>query len=47
MTNGMYELTILPKDCKGVGCKWMFRIMRDALDQIVRLKVKLVAKEYS
>jgi histone deacetylase 1/2 len=33
-----------PKDHKSVGCKWVFRIKKDAWSEIVRYKAWLVAK---
>jgi len=47
MANGTWESVPLPKDCKGVGCKWVFRTKRDASGHIVRHKARLVAKGYS
>ena len=31
MGKGTWELATLPKDCKSVGCKWVFCIKKDAL----------------
>ncbi len=47
MANDTWELVPLPKDCKSVGCKWVFSTKRDASGHIVRHKDKLVAKGYS
>jgi hypothetical protein len=47
MANGTWELVPLPKECKSVGCKWVFRTKRDASGHIVRHKARLVAKGYS
>jgi histone deacetylase 1/2 len=46
MANGTWELVPLPKDHKSVGCKWVFRIKKDASGHIVRHKARLVAKGY-
>jgi hypothetical protein len=46
MANGTWELVLLPKDRKSVGCKWVFRTKRDASSHIVRHKARLVAKGY-
>ena len=47
MANNTWELTMLPKGRKNVGCKWMFRTKKDALGKIVRYKTRLVANRYS
>jgi len=47
MANGTWELVLLPKDRKSVGCKWLFCTKRDALGHIVKHKARLVAKGYS
>jgi len=47
MANGTWELSVLPKGRKSVGCKWVFRTKRDASGEIVRHKARLVAKGYS
>ena len=40
-------MTNVQNDQNSVGCKWVFRIKRDASDEIFRCKVWLVGKEYS
>ena len=47
MGNGIWKLTNFPKDCKNVGCKWMFHTKNDALGEIIRDMAKLVVKGYS
>ena len=47
MANGTWELAPLPKDCKSVGCKWVFLTKKDASGHVVRYKARLVAKGYS
>ena len=47
MANGTWKLTPLPKNHQSVGCKWVFRIKRDASRNVVRYKARLVAKGYS
>ena len=44
--NGTWKLTKIPKDCKSVGCKWMFHTKKDVLNNIVRYKTQLIAKGY-
>ena len=45
--NGTWRLVDLPKDRKAVGCKWIFRIKRDAQGNIKTWKARLVAKGYA
>jgi len=45
--NGVWNLVELPKDCKRVGCKWVFKTKRDSYGNIERYKAKLVAKEFT
>ena len=47
MANITWELTKFFKDCKSVGCKWMFCLKKNALGQIVRYNAWLVLEEYS
>ena len=47
LANGTWELTTLPKGCKAVGCKWVIKTKRDAAGEIVRHKVRLVARGFS
>ena len=37
----------LPKGCKLIGCKWVFKTKRDSKGQVERYNVRLVAKDYS
>ena len=46
MANGTWELTNNPKDRKIVGCKWVFRTKKDALSEIIRYRMQLIAMEY-
>ena len=45
--NGVWELVKLPKGCKRVGCKWVFKTKRDSHDNFERYKTRLVAKEFT
>lgn len=47
MENGTWELVPLPDGRKAVGCKWVYRIKRDANGNIKTWKARLVAKGYS
>ena len=46
MANEMCELTILLRDCKNVGCEWVFRTTKDALGQNVICKARFLVKRY-
>jgi Reverse transcriptase (RNA-dependent DNA polymerase) len=45
--NKAFALCDLPPRRKCIGCKWVFKIKRDALDRFERLRARLVAKGYS
>ena len=45
--NGVWELVQLPKGCKAIGCKWVFKTKRDSKGDIERYKVRLVAKGFT
>jgi hypothetical protein len=47
MKNKTWEETTLPKGCKTVKNKWIFKTKKDASGKIVRFKARLVAKGYS
>ena len=47
MANGTWELAPLPKGRRSVGCKWVFRTKKDASDEVVYQKTRLVAKGFS
>ncbi|CAI7758243.1 unnamed protein product, partial [Closterium sp. NIES-54] len=44
--NGTWELVELPKGCKAITSKWLFKIKSDADGKIERYKSRLVAKGY-
>ena len=45
--NGVWDLVELPKDCKRVGCKWVFKTKHESHGNLERYKAKLVAKGYT
>lgn len=46
MTNGTWELVLLPKGRKSVGCKWMFCTKKYATGEVVHYKARLMAKGF-
>ena len=45
--NSTWELVKLPKKCKSIGVKWIYKIKRDNYGEITRYKARLVAKGFS
>jgi hypothetical protein len=45
--NKTWELASLPRGCKAIGLKWVFKVKRDATGDIVKHKARLVAKGYA
>ena len=43
----IWDLVELPKGCKPVGCKWVFKTKRSSDGAVERYKARLVAKGYS
>ncbi|CDO72947.1 hypothetical protein BN946_scf185002.g132 [Trametes cinnabarina] len=44
---GTYTLVPCPPDRKPIGCKWVFRLKRDADGRIIKHKARLVAQGFS
>ena len=45
--NDVWDLVQLPKDCKRVGCKWVFKTKHDSHGNLKCYKTRLVAKEFT
>jgi len=45
--NEVCDLIQLPKGCKRVGCKWIFKTKRDSHGNLERYKARLVAKGFT
>ena len=45
--NSVWDLVELPKGCKPVGCKWVFKSKHSSDGAVERYKARLVAKGYS
>ena len=45
--NDVWDLVLLPKGVKPIGCKWIFKIKRDLKGDVERYKARLVAKGFT
>jgi len=45
--NVFWELVVLPKDKKAIGCKWVYKIKHNADGSMSRYKKKVVTKGYA
>ncbi len=45
--NATWELVVLPKDKKAVGCKWLYKVKHNADGFVSIYKARLVAKGYA
>jgi len=45
--NATWELVVLPKDNKTIGCKWVYKVKHNADGSMSRYKARLVAKGYA
>jgi hypothetical protein len=44
--NNTWKLVDLPNKHKGIGLKWVYKIKKDAEENLVKHKARLVAKGY-
>ncbi|KAE8725945.1 hypothetical protein F3Y22_tig00008013pilonHSYRG00280 [Hibiscus syriacus] len=47
VNNNTWKLVDLPADRKAIGCKWLFKVKKNADGSVELLKARLVAKGYS
>jgi hypothetical protein len=47
LSNGTWELSELPFDCKPIGCKWVFKKKLRPDGTIDKYKARLLAKGYT
>jgi hypothetical protein len=45
--NATWELAVLPKNKKAIGCKWVYKVKHNADGSMSRYKTKLVTKGYA
>jgi hypothetical protein len=46
-TNKVWDLEIIPKGAKTIGCKWIYKTKYDSQGNVERFKVRLVAKGFT
>ncbi|XP_039048921.1 uncharacterized mitochondrial protein AtMg00820-like [Hibiscus syriacus] len=46
LTNNTWRIVELPAGMKAIGCKWLFKVKKNADGSVERLKTKLVTKGY-
>jgi len=45
--NATWELVVLPKDKKTIGCKWVYKVKHNVDGSMNKYKARLVAKGYA
>ena len=46
-TNGVWNLEIIPKGPKTIGCKWVYKTKHDSKGNIEKFKARLMAKGFT
>jgi hypothetical protein len=46
-TNKVWDLEIIPKRAKTVGCKWIYKTKYDSQGNVERFKARLMAKGFT
>jgi len=44
--NADWEVLLLPKDEKTIGCKWLYKVKHNANEFMNKYKTRLVVKDY-
>lgn len=47
VNNNVWELMELPRNCKEIGCRWVFKTKKDSTGKIERSKARLMAKDFT
>lgn len=47
VNNDVWELVELPRNCKAIDCKWIFKTKTDSKGKIERFKARLMAKGFT
>jgi hypothetical protein len=45
--NATWELVVLPRDKKAIGCKWVYKVKHNADGSVSKYNIRLVAKGYA
>jgi hypothetical protein len=45
--NANWEVLLLPKDKKTIGCKWLYKVKHNANGFMNKYKTRLIVKDYS
>ena len=45
--NEVWELVELPKNCKVIGYKWIYKTKKNSTSKIIQFKARLIAKDFT